>query len=257
MAGIFNAPKLPSATHVIEHGLLVGVVLVLMNAAITLESLEIMTGMIGALAVCVMKGSQTQSKFSSKCTKSTRLTLSGALAKPVAETAPCVHKAEPSAEMKSADKMSSCDPELEHLRACVQAELSTLRAECKLEGLTNKTEQSEAELAQLYDKIAELENDLVQAQSTQMETEETPQSLIDALLMELTEAKLRAEEVEAELVHARSQIAELEAEVHATSIQSWPEEVAQTGIETPSTDLTEYDLSIEDVVDAMWAEDDI
>lgn len=254
MSSIFKTPKMPSPSHVIEHGLVVGVVLVLMNAAITLQTIEVMTGVIGALAVCVMK--ETASKRRNNGTDEGKNDHKAGW-----KVASGLFKGEQATQLSSADGAPARDADLAQLRACVQAELTALRAECKLESWKKKAEAAEAELTQLHDKIAELEQDLSQAQSVELctEEEEAPQTEFNALLGELSEVKLRLEEVEAELVQAQTNMADLEKDVaQKNSIQSGLEKATQARIEALSTELTyANDESATDVASAAWMVNDI
>lgn len=235
-------PKMPSTSRVIEHGLLVGIAVVLMNAAITLETLEIVTGMIGALAVCVMKENASR-----KCPKTCPDGVSGC------KIASASNKNEPTTQVSFADAASPRDAEFVQLRACVQAELNVLRAECKLETWKNKADQAEVELVHVNGKIAELERELSQQDSTQPWIDQAPQMRLEDLFGELTEAKLRAEEVETELVQAHTNMAELENEIAQAALsQSRIEEAAQMRIDELSTDLTHAnDQSATDVARTM------
>lgn len=239
MSSILKASKLLSPSHVIEHGLLVGVILVLMNAAITLETIEIMTGVVGAVAVCVMK---ENGSWRRNCD-----------AKAAGKKACKLDCKIASCEI--ADKTPRRDTDLAQLEACVQAELSVLRAECKLESMKKKAEAAEAERAQLHDKVAALEHDLSQVNSAQSWTDgEAPEMQVDKLLTELTEAKLRIEEVEAELVQAQTNVADLESDVaQATLIRSGAEKTAQARIEALSTSA---DQVAADVAGGMGIADD-
>lgn len=255
MSNIFKASKMPSPSHVIEHGLLVGILLVLMNAAITLETLEVMTGVIGALAVYVMKENASKRPTSGAETDGHKDRKSGW------KVASSLLNAEPAKQLSSADEVPARDADIVQLRACVQAELNAFRAECKLEHWKNKAEVAEAELTQLHFKIVELEKDLSQAQAVQLwtEEEEAPRTEFEALLGELTEAKLRVEEVEAELVQAQSNMADLENDVaQAASIRSGTENTALARIEASSSDLAyANDQLATDVVSAVRMVDDI
>lgn len=227
MSNMLKVPKMPPTSRVIEHGLLVGIGLVLMNAAITLESLEIITGMIGALAVCVMKNNASR-----KCQKDCPHSDSGC------KIAPFVFQGEPKTQPACGGETSPRDAEFVQLKACVQAELNVLRAEFKLESWKNKADQAEEELGQLHAKIAALERDLSKQYPPQSWSDQDPQTRIDDLFVELTEAKLRAEEVEAELAQALTNMAELEHDVaEATSAQSKNEKAAQIHLEALSMDL--------------------
>lgn len=252
MFNTFKMPRMSSSSYVIEHGLIAGILLVLVNAAIKLETLEIMTGVVGVLAVCVMKESApTRRNCGSQ-------PLGNKGCKSVEDGAPCLSKAEPPTQLSVTDETPTHDAELVQLRACVQAELVVLRAECKLEVWKNKAEVAEAELSGLHDKVAELEKDLSQAQSNQLWTEEeTPRTQIEALLMELTEAKLKVEEVEADLAQAQTSITELENDVaQATLMQREAEDIAQARIEAWSAHLTSAnDDMAAGVTNVMWKAD--
>lgn len=247
MSNLLKPLKKLSTPRVIEHGLLVGIVLVLMNGAIKLEALEIMTGMIGALAVFLMKENSSR-QCQKLCPDSDSNYKIGSR----------LHKNEPTTQLRSVDETPTCDAEFAQLKACVQAELNVLRAECKLEAWKNKADQAEVELVQLNDEIAELERDLSQQQSAQPWTDQTPQTRIEELFVLLTEAKLRAEKVEAELVQAQTNMAECEnAVAEATSIQNKAEEESQMQLEALSTDLIHAnDQSAIDVSSAMWLNED-
>lgn len=246
MSNMLKALKIPSTSRVIEHGLFAGVVLVLMNAAVTLEALEITTGMIGALAVWFMKENASR-----KCQKGCPDSLPGC------KIAPRLCKDEPSTQLGFTDDTPPHDAEIAQLKACVQAELNVLRAECKLENCKNKADQAEVELAQINDKIAKLERDLSQQQLVQPWTEQVPQTRTEELFVELTEAKLRAEEVEAELLQAQTSKAAVENEVaEAIAMQSRTEEAAQMQIEALSTHLIDLNESSMDAASAMLVDED-
>merc|ERR1719356_2216101 len=126
-------------------------------------------------------------------------------AEPVSSNiSPCSHMVDPTTPFSFAVGTSPCDAELVQLRARVELELEALRAERQLENWKYKAEAADAELAQLHDRRAKLERDLVQAQTDQLWTEaEGPRTQIEALLTELTEVKFKVEEVEVVLVQAQ------------------------------------------------------
>lgn len=249
---MFNASKL-SAPKLFEHGLLFGVLFVFMSATISGEPLELLTGMFGALIVYAMKERSSRRRASAaKCQEGWLVGGS------VRKIFPRLRKAEATTQVSCADGLPRCDPALAHLRAYVQAELGALRAECKLDHWKQKAEKAEAELAQLQVKIAALEHDLIRADSGQS-TEGIAETQIEDLLMDLTDAKLKAEEVEAELTQSQTKIAELENDVaQAASVQRRTEESEQTRFEVLATDLTtSADQSETDVDRAIWAEQDM
>lgn len=199
MSNMFKVSKMPSPSHVIEHGLLVGMFVVLINAAITLQTVEVMTGVVGALAVCVMKQNDSKRRnCSGKTIVSKDLQTD-------CNSAPSLPEVEPTRNFSVADETTSTDTDFAQLNTFVQAELTVLRAECQLESWRNKADAAEAELTQLHDNLSELETELSQAHPDELR--------IEALLSELMETKLKIEEVEMELVQAQIRVADLEGEV--------------------------------------------
>lgn len=228
MALNFNPSKVLGAPDVFQHGLLVGVLFVLASATISGETLEFLTGMVGALIVCAMKERSSRRR---KCQEAWLGSIS------VRKFFPRLHKAEPKTQTSFVNGTPRGDQELLQLRACVQAELNALRAECKLENWKLQAEKAAAELEQLEATIADREQALCHADSSP-DSEETAGAQIEDLLLELSEAKQRAEEVQAELAHSQSKMAELENDVaQAASIQERTEQTAQTRLDALSMDF--------------------
>lgn len=216
MSVAVNASKMFCAPQAFERGLFVGVLLVLTSATISSETAELITGMVGALVVCAMKERRSRRRVCyppSKCQETWMSSIS------VNKIFNALRQAEPKTG-SFADGMPRCDQDLVQLRASVQAELSALRAECKLENWKLKSEKLAAELAQSRAKVAGLELELNQTNSG-CSAAETSEIQIEELLMELAEAKLKAEELEVELAQSHTKMAELATDVaHAVSAQS-------------------------------------
>lgn len=241
-----------SGSKVVEEGLLLGVLVVIMNASITLETLEVLTGVIGALAIYAMKSG------ASKRRACTAAPLAGTMTKcqdvrdgslQGCEPAPCPYEVEQSRQ--TTNELSPRSSEFAQLPACVQAELEVHRATCRLEGWERMAKHAEAELVQLRERLIELEHDLSHAHFL---AEETLHTRIDDLLTDVTETQLRTEEVEAELVWAQTNMADVEIEVtNLISIQNRMEALAMPGMESLSTDVTPVnDQSVPDLVSSIW-----
>lgn len=252
MPSFYKTSKEFCAPSVIEHGLLIGITFVLVSAAISLEALEILTGIVGALAVYVMKASSSRRQ---KCvdepvvkpTPNRQVALSSRtsgseIVRPTQLLEAKMHPA-------FAREVPNCGQEHAQLSACAHAELNMVRAESHLASWKLKVESKEAELLQLQAKLAELEKGLVQ--------EETTETNIDAVLMNITETKLMAGEVEAELVQSSTKLSELQKEAdQAFSMQMRAEESAQTSLEALSSDLMETNFQwTEESMEMLWPEE--
>lgn len=222
---VFNPSKVLSAPAVVENGLLIAVTLVLGSAATSLEALEVFTGIIGALAVYVMKESTSRHQ---KC-------VDEPVVKPGRNCQPTMADGDIVCSMQGPEatkqsRLPQCAQEHAHSSACAHAELNRMRAEFELENWKLKVESDEAELTELQAEIANLEKDLVESSEVE----------IDSLLMTISEAKLRAEELETELAQSNAKKTELDKEVaQKSSIQLQAEEDAQTLIDARLADLME------------------
>lgn len=243
MSSICNASKVVCAPSLIQHGLLVGIMLIIVSAAMSLEALEILTGIVGAVAVCLMRESN------SRCRKH----VSDPVVKPsrsckISDSSEAFPIRDDEATMQPifTDEMPLCNQDHLQLSACAHAELNTMRAEGELANWKLKVEKKESDLAHLQAKTVELEKELMQ--------EESSQTQIDAVLMNLAEAKVRVEEAEAELVQSHTNMSQLEKNVaDAFSMQMLAEETAQTPIEALSTSLMEANFQwTEEHMEMFW-----